>query len=111
MSKELADTHVPPAIRRWGTRLLLAVVVAACIGYVPGPVLADDPRVAKLHKQLGDLDAEAAKLRTYNAERMRDIEALETDVHAIEDRARADLGMVYPDEIVLRVVKPAEAKR
>ena len=33
----------------------------------------------------------------------RDVEALRNDVGAIEDRARADLGMVYPDEVVLQV--------
>lgn len=111
MSKELADTHVPPALRRWGTRLGLALVVAACIGYIPGPVLARDPRTVKLHAQLDELAAEAQKLRTINATLLRDISALETDVGTIEDRARADLGMVYPDEIVLRVVHESKETR
>lgn len=95
--------HVPPAIRRWGTRLGLAIVVAAVIGYVPAQVLRSDPRTVKLRDQLGKLEVEARSLTLGNAELAREIDALRTDVGAIENRARVDLGMVYPDEIVLRV--------
>jgi len=99
--------HIPPAFRRWGVRLGLAVVVAIGIGYVPGQVLRVDPRVAKLKTQLDELDVAARALAANNAALVRDIRALRTEVGAIEDRARADLGMVYPDEIVLRVdVRP-----
>jgi cell division protein FtsB len=106
--KLLADMHVPPAARRWTTRAALAIVVAAVIGYVPAQVLRRDPRSAKLEAQIADLDVEAKQLAARNAELVREIEALRNDVGAIEDRARADLGMVYPDEIVLRVAPPAE---
>lgn len=100
--------HVPPALRRWGIRLVLAIVVAVAIGYVPGEVLRRDPRAAKLETQLDDLQKEATALTERNAELARQIRALQTDVRAIEDHARTDLGMVYPDEIVFRVqgVKP-----
>jgi outer membrane murein-binding lipoprotein Lpp len=95
--------HIPPALRRWGIRFGLAIVVAVAIGYVPGQVLREDPRTAKLDAQLEELASEARTLAAGNAALARDIRALQTDVGAIEDRARADLGMVYPDEIVLRV--------
>lgn len=101
--KILADTHVAPALRRWGTRLGLAVVVAIAIGYLPGEALRRDPRAVKLEGQLHQLDDEAGELAAGNAALVREIEALRSDVGAIEARARADLGMVYPDEIVLRV--------
>jgi cell division protein FtsB len=101
--KPLADMHVPPAIRRWSARFGLALIVAIAIGYLPGQVLRKDPRTAKLNTQLDELAVEARELETRNAALMRDIEALRSDVGAIEDRARADLGMVYPDEVVLRV--------
>lgn len=81
----------------------MAIVVAIAIGYLPGQVLRDDPRAAKLKIQLDDLEAEARSLAAGNAALAREIQALETDVDAIEDRARADLGLVYPGEIVLRV--------
>ena len=99
--------HNPPALRRWGIRLGLAIVVAIAIGYLPGEILRDDPRAAKLRVQIDELEEEARALAATNAALLREIRALETDVGAIEDRARADLGMVYPDEIVLRVKGPA----
>ena len=101
--------HVPPAWRRWSARVGLAVIVAILLGYVPGEVLRRDPRTVKLHQQLDEIDVESKALTLRNAALMRDIAALRSDVGAIEDRARADLGMVYPDEIVLRVVPLPEA--
>jgi cell division protein FtsB len=82
---------------------VLALVVAVGIGYLPARVLQKDPRTAKLQIQLDALDADAKSLAVGNAALIRDIEALRTDIGAIEDRARADLGMVYPDEIVLEI--------
>ena len=103
MPSVLADMHVPPAYRRWGGRVGLAVIVATAIGYLPSQVLRRDPRTAKLDLQLAELAAEARSLTAYNEALMRDIEALRSDVSAVEARARLDLGMVYPDEIVLRM--------
>jgi cell division protein FtsB len=105
----IADTHEAPALRRWGTRLGLALLVAIAIAYVPAQVLRRDPRVAKLRTQLLDLDAEAKSLAASNAALIQDIQALRVDVNAVEDRARADLGMVYPDEIVLHVMPAPSA--
>jgi cell division protein FtsB len=103
--KVLADMHVAPAVRRWAVRIVLAIVVAVAIGYVPGGIVGRDPRALKLRAQLDALDTEARALAAGNAALARDIAALETDVHAIEDRARDDLGMVYPDELVVHVVR------
>jgi cell division protein FtsB len=101
--KRLADMHVPPALRRWALRLGLAIVVAIALGYLPGGMLRRDPRALKLEVELDEQRAEARALEADNARLARDIDALRTSVHAIEQTARADLGMVYPDEIVLRV--------
>ena len=95
--------HEAPAFRRWIVRLGLALVVAVAIGYLPGGLLRRDPQAIKLEAQLGALDTEAHELAAQNAALTRDIEALRNDVRAIEDRARADLGLVYPGELVLRV--------
>jgi cell division protein FtsB len=84
-------------------RLGLAIVVAVGIGYLPQQALNRDPRAVKLDGQLQQLRADSRDLATGNAAIAREIAALRSDVSAIEDRARADLGMVYPDEIVLRV--------
>jgi cell division protein FtsB len=103
--------HVAPALRRWATRLGLAIVVAILIGYVPGEALRRDPRALKLETQVHQLDDEARDLAAGNAALAREIEALRTDVGAIEDHARADLGMVYPDEIVFRVTPGSQGAR
>jgi cell division protein FtsB len=95
--------HMPPAFRRWGARFGLAVMIAIAIGYVPGQVARRDPRAAKLEAQIDELTAEAREVAARNAGLRREIEALRSDVGAIEDRARTDLGMVYPDEVVLRL--------
>lgn len=95
--------HVAPPLRRWMMRLALAVVVAVAIGYVPSQLLRKDPRAEKLQQELEQYRAEARELTAKNAALYREVEALRSDVGAIEDRARADLGMVYPDEVVLRV--------
>jgi outer membrane murein-binding lipoprotein Lpp len=100
--------YVRPAFRRWGVRCALAVAIAIAIGYVPGQVVRRDPRAAKLEAQLEQLLAEAREVGARNAVLRRDIAALRTDITAIEDRARADLGMVYPDEIVLRLPQGPE---
>lgn len=106
MPKIVADMHVPPALRRWSARFALAVVIAIAIGYLPGQVVRRDPRAAKLEAQIEQLTADAREVAARNAALRRQIAALRSDIGAIEDRARADLGMVYPDEIVLQL--PAE---
>ena len=101
--KQLADMHVAPPLRRWSTRLGLALVVAIAIGYVPGQLMRRDPREQKLTEQLEAVRAESRETAARNMALYRDVNALRTDVRAIEDRARGDLGMVYPDEVILRV--------
>src|SRR5262245_64259430 len=100
--------HVAPPLRRWLTRLALALVVAIAIGYVPGQLMRRDPRAAKLSEQLESTRVEARELAARNAALYREVNALRTDIGAIEDRARGDLGMVYPDEVVLRVKRDPE---
>jgi outer membrane murein-binding lipoprotein Lpp len=106
--KVLAFLHVGPALSRWAMRLGLAIIVAIAIGYVPGQILRRDPRVAKLTVQIDQLETEARELAAGNAALMREVDALGNDVGAIENRARADLGMVYPDEVVLRIRRGGE---
>jgi cell division protein FtsB len=101
--KTLADMHVAPAVRRWALRLGLAIVVAIAIGYLPGGMLRRDPRAIKLEQQLAAQRDEARELAAGNARLAREIEAQRTDVQAIERRARADLGLVYPGELVMRI--------
>jgi len=100
--------NVAPAVRRWALRLGLAMVVAVAIGYLPGGMVRRDPRAIKLEQQLAEQHVAATELEAANARLAREIEAQRTDVHAIERRARVDLGMVYSDEIVMRIRREGE---
>lgn len=100
--------YVAPATRRWGTRLALALAVAILIGYLPAQVLARDPRTSSLRRQVQELEGEILQVEAHNLSLLREIEALRSDVPSIERRARIELGMVYPHELVLRVARPGE---
>jgi len=99
--------HVPPVWRRWATRVALALAVAVVIAYVPYRITGGgDDRTERLRDQLEDARAESSRLEVANSRLLREIDALSRDVGAIEDRARDELGMVYPGELVLRVGDP-----
>lgn len=99
-TKVLADMHVPAALRRWATRLVLAIAVALAIAYVPGD---SEHQAVQLRRQLADARREAKELEAANARMATEVDALRTDAEAVEARARNELGMVYPGEIVLRL--------
>lgn len=91
--------------RRWGARLLLATTIAGGLAYLPYRVL-DGPGARRLSAMESDLEETRRaieELEEKNAKLKRDIGALKKDPHAVEDIARDDLNMVYPDEIVIRV--------
>jgi cell division protein FtsB len=98
--KVLADMHVPPALRRWAVRLALAFAVALAIAYAPGN---SESQALHLRHQLEDTRRETRELEAANARMAAEVEALRTDAQAIEARARNELGMVFPGEIVLRL--------
>jgi cell division protein FtsB len=85
----------------------MALVVVVLIGYLPSQLLARDPKAAKLAAQLDALETETLRLQADNVAKRAQVEALRTDVGAIEDRARHELNMVYSDEIVIRLVPEA----
>ena len=104
-----ADMHVPPALRRWTVRGVLALVVAGAIAYIPAGGV--DGRAARLRQQLDAARDEATALRAGNLALAAEVRALGTDPGAIEARARDDLDMVFPGEIVIRLERPAGAAR
>ena len=99
-SKVLADMHVPPALKRWTVRGVLAIGVALAIAYVPGN---SESQAQHLRQQLDETRRETRELEAGNARLAAEVEALRTDPEAVEARARNELGMVYPGEIVLRL--------
>lgn len=94
--------YVPPAWRRWGARVGLALAIAIAIAYLPWRTSSDE-RVDKLRIQLDATGADIARLEHENARLEREVAALRSDPRAIIEYARDELGMVYPGELVLRV--------
>ncbi len=98
-------TRWPPALTRWAARVGLAAALAISLAYVPYRLL--DPvgtrQIGELRSQLRQTRARRAELEAQNAQYRREIRGLRTDPSVIEDIAREDLGMVRPDEIVIRV--------
>lgn len=104
-----ADMHVPAALRRWTVRGALALVVAGAIAYIPAGGV--DGRATRMREQLEAAREEAATLRAGNLALAAEVRALRTDPDAIEARARDDLDMVFPGEIVIRLERPTGGAR
>jgi cell division protein FtsB len=66
-------------------------------------------RVSELEKQVqAQLDTNT-KLKTRNDALRADVKDLQTGTEAIEERARAELGMVKSDEIYVQVIDPSRS--
>jgi cell division protein FtsB len=100
------------AWRRWAMRGLLAMVVVAAIAQVPW--ITEGGGAGRAERLRGELATTERAVQALSAENLRlaqEIDALRTDVAAIEQHARDELGMVYPGELVLRVERPAAAPK
>jgi cell division protein FtsB len=88
--------------KTWVLRVLLAVVVAGTVGYVPYRLYAHSGffRYLDLRRELEALRARNEDLRGQNARLRREIEAIEEDPLALERAARLDLSMVRPGEVI-----------
>ena len=60
------------------------------------------PEVRRLRAQLADAQRANAAQREANRRLVAEVEDLRQGLEMVEERARADLGMVKPDEILVR---------
>jgi cell division protein FtsB len=109
MRKVLADMHVAARSSRWTKHVIFALLTLLFVGYFPSQILASDPKLAGLQRQLHSLEGEITQLERDNANKSGQVEALRTSVLAIEKRARNDLGMVYPGETVIKLLRTPPA--
>lgn len=63
-------------------------------------------RVGELEQQVKAQVDTNGKLKARNDALSADVKDLQTGTAAIEERARAELGMVKPDEIFVQVIDP-----
>ncbi len=91
--------------RRWIARVAAASALAMSLAYVPYRLLdpAANRQIERLRTQLDKTRAETEELRRQTRELVREIDALRNDPSAVAEIARDDLGMVRPDEIIIRL--------
>ena len=63
------------------------------------------PYVMSLHQQLEDQLVANAKARQRNARMAAEVSDLKEGLEMVEEKARAELGMVRPDEILVQVTR------
>ena len=90
---------------RWVALLLLALLLALGVKLWAGEWGFRE--VSRLQAQIAEQKAENAKLKQRNDQLAADVEDLRSGKDAIEERARAELGLIKPDEIFYQVVDPA----
>lgn len=62
--------------------------------------------IARLKAQIEEQKAENARLKQRNDTLAADVEDLRSGKEGIEERARAELGLIRPDEVFYQVVEP-----
>jgi cell division protein FtsB len=88
---------------RWMVRVGLAALVAGALAVIPAGVNRGESidKLGELSAELDDARSRRDALRADNARIRVEIRGLRGDRRAIEERARRDLGMVYPGEVVI----------
>ena len=86
---------------RWTTLVLAAllVVVQGDLWFGKGNL----PYVMSLRKQLASQDAANVQARERNTRAAAEVVDLKEGLEMVEEKARAELGMVKPDEILVQV--------
>ncbi len=94
---------------RWLWRVGLALALAVVLAYFPYRLIggAGAEKALLLEAQYQRTLTASRALAEENARLRREIEALKSDVGAIEDVARKELGMVRPGEIIIRIENEA----
>ena len=95
---------------RWVALILLALLLALGVKLWAGEWGFRE--ITRLQAQIAEQKAENAKLKQRNDQLQADVEDLRKGKDAVEERARAELVLIRPDEIFYQVVEPAagEAK-
>lgn len=92
---------------------LLAVVLLILIGAIQAPLWFGKGgwlRVRELERQVATNTRSNDELRARNAALDAEVRDLKSGYEAVEERARAELGMVKPDEIYFQVMEPAKGE-
>ena len=95
-----------PGRARWiSVRIAGAVAIALALALLPYRAI-DSDSLAMLARMKSDVASATDKLQNLREENdvlRREITSLRDDSRAIEEVARRDLGMIRPDEVIVRV--------
>jgi cell division protein FtsB len=95
-------SRAPTSGMRWVFRLLLAVVLAAVLGYLPyrayGP--SGIGQVLQLERDLERIESENGRVQLENRELRAQINRLKNDEREVERVARDELGLVRANDLV-----------
>jgi len=96
---------------KWLNIFLLVLLVTALLQWQFGDGGRQD--LAQKQLQLAEQKAQIEELTRRNEQLEAEVISLKTGLEAIEERARAELGMVKEDETFIQVINPREdaAKR
>lgn len=86
---------------RWVTVVLAALLVLVQVDLWFGK--GNMPYVMGLRKQLAEQRADNVLARERNQRVMAEVSDLREGLEMVEEKARAELGMVRPDEILVQV--------
>ena len=64
------------------------------------------PYVISLQSQLNDQQAANSAARTRNQRVLAEVNDLKEGLEMVEEKARSELGMIRPDEILVQVTRP-----
>ncbi len=84
---------------------LVTVALLALLGLVQAALWFGDgglPHARKLQSQLDAQQRRIADLKQSNARLAAEVDDLKLGLEMVEERARADLGMVKPDEVYVQ---------
>ena len=84
--------------------LVLLVVIHAQLWVGRGSL----PNVTALQRKLDQQQAANAQARAANEHLSAEVSDLKSGLEMVEEKARAELGMVKPGEIYVQVVRPAQ---
>jgi cell division protein FtsB len=93
-------------IRRWLPHVVLALLAIALLWQLERGE-GGRAELAALQARIAAQEAENAKLEQRNQALAADVAELKSGEAAVEDRARAELGMIKPGETFYRVVDGA----
>jgi cell division protein FtsB len=91
-------------IRRWLPHVILALVAFALLWQLERGE-GGRGQLAELQARVAAQQAENARLEQRNQALAADVAELKSGEAAVEDRARAELGMIKPGETFYRVVE------